>query len=136
MYRAMGANWAGTFVAFLAVIFVPCPILLYIYGKKIRRMTKPGRDADDLGHMLAKMMAAQAAAAAGAAAGAGAAGAAAAPGAAPAADKRDNVGVHLGVTDEEAVIEGLEDPIEGRIETVPQLERTLTRMTMESTKSK
>lgn len=37
-------------------------------------MTKPGREADDLGHMIAKMMAAQAGgpAAAGAAAGAGA----------------------------------------------------------------
>lgn len=54
MYTAMGPNWAGTFVALLACVFIPCPILMYIYGRRIRRWTKPGRDADDLGRMIAQ----------------------------------------------------------------------------------
>lgn len=64
MYNNLGPHWAGTLVACLAVIFVPVPLLLHRYGAKIRRMTKPGRDADDLGHMMVKMMAAQKAASA------------------------------------------------------------------------
>jgi hypothetical protein len=40
------------------------------------------------------------------------------------------------VVDEETVIEGVEDdPIEGLVHTVPQLERTLSRRTIESTMS-
>lgn len=54
MYTAMGPNWAGTFVALLACVFIPCPILMTIYGRKIRRWTKAGREADDLGHMIAQ----------------------------------------------------------------------------------
>ena len=54
MYTAMGPNWAGTFVALLACLFIPCPILMYIYGRRIRRWTKPGREADDLGRAIAQ----------------------------------------------------------------------------------
>lgn len=60
MYDAMGPNWAGTFEALLALIFVPVPILLLKYGRRIRRMTKAGRDADDLGIQITMMMRAQA----------------------------------------------------------------------------
>lgn len=117
MYNSLGPHWAGTLVACLAVIFVPVPFLLHRFGSKIRRMTKPGRDADDLGHMMVKMMAAQraqaAAAAGGAAPGAtgaggpGGAGSAAPAAAAPLAatvsvdEKKD-----VQVEDEESAIEG------------------------------
>lgn len=94
-------------------------------------MTKPGREADDLGHMLAKMMAAQAA---GAAAGAGA-GAGAAPGAGPRAvpadtaeaeEEKDEVLNEYGTTrnppsDEEAILE-----------TRPNLNRVTTNNTIRS----
>lgn len=96
-------------------------------------MTKPGRDADDLGQMIAKMMAAQIAAAAGGASAAAANGASGAPRSSAAAHP---IGVHVGPTDEEAVIEGLNDDVEGPVQTVPQLERTLSRMTIESVKQK
>lgn len=62
IYDAMGPHWAGTFEALLAVVFVPVPILLYRYGRRVRRMNKAGRDADDLGIQITKMMQAQAAA--------------------------------------------------------------------------
>lgn len=61
IYNAMGPHWAGTFEALLAVVFVPVPILLLIYGRRVRRMTKAGRDADDLGIQITKMMQAAAA---------------------------------------------------------------------------
>ncbi|KAL1405665.1 hypothetical protein Q8F55_009304 [Vanrija albida] len=100
MYNAMGPHWAGTFTALLATLFIPVPIILLMKGQKIRRLTKPGRDADDLGQMMAKMMMAQRAAAAGG--GAGVAGGAAAA-AAPAAEAKDDGGI-----DEEAVLQDLE----------------------------
>lgn len=62
MYTNLGPQWAGTLVAFLALAFAPAPILLYMYGRKLRRMTKIGREADDLGVMIVKMMQAQQAA--------------------------------------------------------------------------
>lgn len=71
MYTNLGPNWASALVAFIALAFTPCPFFLYIYGRKLRRLTQAGRDADDLGFMIVKMMAAQAAATAG---GAGAGG--------------------------------------------------------------
>ncbi|TXT05087.1 hypothetical protein VHUM_03907 [Vanrija humicola] len=91
MYDAMGPRWAGTFTALLAIVFIPMPILLLFKGRKIRRLTKPGRDADDLGQTIAKMMLAQnAAAATGGAAAAGA----------PSAKNEE-------VDDEEAVIQDM-----------------------------
>jgi hypothetical protein len=45
-------------------VFAPAPILLYIYGRKLRRLTQTGREADDLGHMIVRMKMAQMAAAA------------------------------------------------------------------------
>ncbi|GMK57439.1 hypothetical protein CspeluHIS016_0402730 [Cutaneotrichosporon spelunceum] len=74
MYETLGPNWAGTLVACLSLVFIPCPIILYYYGKRIRRMTQPGRDADDLGQMMARMMMGGGAAGAGAGAGAAATG--------------------------------------------------------------
>lgn len=102
MYNAMGPHWAGTFTALLATVFIPMPIILLLKGQKIRRMTKPGRDADDLGQMMAKMMMAQrAAAAGGAGAAAGAAAGAGAGAGAAAAQAKEAV-------DEEAVIQDME----------------------------
>ena len=40
MYHNLGVNWATSLLGFLAVAFVPCPVLFYIYGKKIRGWSK------------------------------------------------------------------------------------------------
>lgn len=36
MYEKMGAQWAGTLVACMCVVYIPLPILLFKYGKRIR----------------------------------------------------------------------------------------------------
>ncbi|TKX20853.1 MFS transporter-like protein 128 [Elsinoe australis] len=36
LYRAMGSNWAGTFLAALEFICIPIPFIFYRYGAKIR----------------------------------------------------------------------------------------------------
>jgi hypothetical protein len=60
MYTNLGVNWAGTTVAFIALAFLPAPIIFYIYGPRIRRTTKFAREADDLNKMLAaKVLAAR-----------------------------------------------------------------------------
>lgn len=72
IYARLGVNWAGTLVAALALVFSPCPLfvnspslivsnrcplmtssLLYLYGRRIRRTTKYGREADDLASRMA-----------------------------------------------------------------------------------
>ena len=40
MYHRLGVDWASTLLAFLAVAFVPVPILFYIYGEKLRKLSK------------------------------------------------------------------------------------------------
>lgn len=51
MYDALGINWASCVVAFIALVFTPVPVLLFVYGRRIRRLTKHGRMSDD--HYLA-----------------------------------------------------------------------------------
>jgi hypothetical protein len=53
MYNALGVNWASALVAFIALLFTPVPFLLRAYGRRIRRLTAPGREADDLSLMIA-----------------------------------------------------------------------------------
>ncbi|KIW11604.1 hypothetical protein PV08_10905 [Exophiala spinifera] len=36
LYRALGANWAGTLLGLLEVVIIPIPFLFYRYGRKIR----------------------------------------------------------------------------------------------------
>jgi DHA1 family multidrug resistance protein-like MFS transporter len=40
MYRNLGVGWASTLLALLVCTFVPVPILLYKYGKRIRMASK------------------------------------------------------------------------------------------------
>ncbi|KAL8828576.1 MAG: hypothetical protein Q9191_002513 [Dirinaria sp. TL-2023a] len=40
MYKRLGVDWATSLLGFLAVAFLPCPILFYIFGKKIRGWSK------------------------------------------------------------------------------------------------
>jgi len=40
MYHTLGVNWATSLLAFLSVAMIPAPILFFIYGKKIRAMSK------------------------------------------------------------------------------------------------
>lgn len=37
MYEKMGAHWADTLVACMCVMYIPLPILLFKYGKRIRQ---------------------------------------------------------------------------------------------------
>lgn len=47
MYSALGPRWAGVLIAGLGFVFIPVPMVLIRYGRRIRRMTKYGREADD-----------------------------------------------------------------------------------------
>jgi hypothetical protein len=40
MYHKLGVAWATSLLGFLAVAFVPVPILFYIYGSKLRKLSK------------------------------------------------------------------------------------------------
>jgi hypothetical protein len=40
MYDKLGVAWATSLLGFLAVAFVPVPILFYIYGAKLRKLSK------------------------------------------------------------------------------------------------
>jgi MFS transporter, DHA1 family, multidrug resistance protein len=40
MYHKLGVNWASSLLGFLTAAMVPVPVLFYIYGKKIRAMSK------------------------------------------------------------------------------------------------
>ncbi|KAK2768143.1 hypothetical protein FQN52_006353 [Onygenales sp. PD_12] len=40
MYHKLGVNWAGSLLGFLSVAMVPVPILFYVYGEKIRGMSR------------------------------------------------------------------------------------------------
>jgi hypothetical protein len=59
MYTNLGVNWASTLVAFIALLFTPAPFLLSFYGRKLRLMTGPGREADAIGLKIAAMAAAK-----------------------------------------------------------------------------
>jgi len=40
MYHTLGVAWATSLLGFLTVAFLPVPILFFVYGKKIRQMSK------------------------------------------------------------------------------------------------
>lgn len=40
MYHNLGVGWATSLLGFIAVAFLPCPLLFFIYGKKIRGWSK------------------------------------------------------------------------------------------------
>jgi MFS transporter, DHA1 family, multidrug resistance protein len=40
MYLNLGVNWATSLLGFLCIAMIPAPILFYIYGAKIRKMSK------------------------------------------------------------------------------------------------
>ncbi len=40
MYRNLGVAWATSLLGFLCVAFIPAPILFFLYGKRIRAMSK------------------------------------------------------------------------------------------------
>ena len=40
MYHNLGVDWATSLLAFLTVAFLPVPILFYVYGKKLRALSK------------------------------------------------------------------------------------------------
>lgn len=51
LYNGLGIRWGATLVAGISLVFVPVPILLLAFGRRIRRMTKRGRESDD--HLMA-----------------------------------------------------------------------------------
>jgi hypothetical protein len=36
MYHALGLGWGNSLLGFIAVVFIPVPLVLYIYGERIR----------------------------------------------------------------------------------------------------
>ncbi|EEP80035.1 conserved hypothetical protein [Uncinocarpus reesii 1704] len=40
MFRTLGVQWAGSLLAFLTVAMIPVPMLFYVYGKRIRAMSR------------------------------------------------------------------------------------------------
>ncbi|KAL5336386.1 major facilitator superfamily domain-containing protein [Aspergillus crustosus] len=40
MYHKLGVNWASSLLGFITVAMIPIPIVFFIYGKKIRAMSK------------------------------------------------------------------------------------------------
>ena len=36
LYDALGVGWGASVLGFVSVTFIPLPILLYVYGQKIR----------------------------------------------------------------------------------------------------
>lgn len=39
-YHTLGVNWATSLLGFLTAALFPVPILFYLYGAKIRKMSK------------------------------------------------------------------------------------------------
>jgi MFS transporter, DHA1 family, multidrug resistance protein len=40
MYENLGVNWATSVLGFIAVALMPVPILFYIFGARIRRLSR------------------------------------------------------------------------------------------------
>jgi len=40
MYKNLGVRWASSTLAFFGIAFIPIPYVLYIYGKRLRQMSK------------------------------------------------------------------------------------------------
>lgn len=40
MYSYLGVDWATSLLAFICVAMIPVPVLFFIYGKKIRQLSK------------------------------------------------------------------------------------------------
>ncbi|GAB7355630.1 hypothetical protein MBLNU459_g6351t1 [Dothideomycetes sp. NU459] len=47
LYRALGANWAGTLLGLLEAICIPIPVVFYLYGHKIRMKSSLIREMQD-----------------------------------------------------------------------------------------
>lgn len=44
MYHNLGVNWATSLLGFLTAALVPVPIIFYIYGERLRKMSKYSPD--------------------------------------------------------------------------------------------
>lgn len=40
MYTQLGVQWATSLLGFICIAFAPCPVLFYIFGKKLRGWSK------------------------------------------------------------------------------------------------
>lgn len=40
MYHNLGVNWASSLLGFIAVVMIPIPVVFYIYGARIRAMSR------------------------------------------------------------------------------------------------
>ena len=54
MYTNLGVEWAGTVVGFIALIFIPAPILFWKFGARIRMSSKYAREADAVARVMAE----------------------------------------------------------------------------------
>ena len=40
MYHTLGVDWATSLLGFLTIAMIPVPILFFIYGEKLRKMSR------------------------------------------------------------------------------------------------
>ena len=40
LFHNLGVQWAGSLLGFFAVAFMPIPFLFYIYGERLRKMSR------------------------------------------------------------------------------------------------
>lgn len=40
MFHNLGVEWAGSLLGFLAIAFLPIPFLFYIFGERLRKLSK------------------------------------------------------------------------------------------------
>jgi hypothetical protein len=44
MFHKLGVNWASYLLGFVAVALIPIPVLFYVFGKKLRGMSRYNQD--------------------------------------------------------------------------------------------
>jgi len=44
MFDKLGVNWASFLLGFIAVALIPIPVLFYVFGKKLRGMSRYNPD--------------------------------------------------------------------------------------------
>ena len=49
MFHNLGVEWAGSLLGFLAVAFMPIPFLFYIFGERLRKLSRFAPTDNDAG---------------------------------------------------------------------------------------
>jgi hypothetical protein len=55
MFNSLGVNWASYLLGFIAVALIPIPVLFYIFGKKLRGMSRYNPDKERIGRIESRV---------------------------------------------------------------------------------